>query len=161
MSITYTYSCACDGCGAAKSGTAQEMRDAGWKKYHRVAPGGALVFEDWDNAGGDYAACPDCYDAFSAAQTKADEAQRAAYDALGKFTPTPGPLGGSGAADDPYSFEVGVVCVLNAFYSHGGKLYVYMPAGAEPKSYGSWEEAEPDFAVWDAAMHDNDLNGAR
>ena len=150
MSVSYTYACTCDSCGATLSGTPSEMESAGWKKFYTFATGGAVTFEDWANSGGDHCLCKDCYDAYYALQEKADEAQQAAYDALGKFTPTPSPSGGDGSESNPYTFEAGVVCVLNAYYAHGGKLYVYMPADAEAKSYGSWEAAEADFAEWSA-----------
>ena len=149
MSISLTYNCTCNACDAAKSGTAAEMEEAGWKLLTALTSGGVYVSPSWDTESADGCVCPDCYAKYQTLQKAADEAQQAAYDAIGKFAPTPSPSGGSGTADDPYTFEVGVVCVLNAYYRHGEHVYVYMPADAEAKSYDSWEDAEPDFAIWD------------
>ena len=152
MSITYNLTCTCAACGATKTGTAAEMGEAGWvrlaidRSNGKVKP---IVIDGWGDPLADDCICKDCYDAYYALQEKADEAQQAAYDAMGKFTPTPSPSGGSGTVDDPYTFEAGVVCVLNAYYRHGEHVYVYMPADAEAKSYDSWEAAEADFAIWD------------
>ena len=147
MSINLTYTCTCHACNAAKSGTATEMEEAGWRKV--LQSGVVLDPSQWATEYGDDCVCNECYDKYVALQKAADEAQQAAYDAIGKFTPTPSPSGGSGTVDDPYTFEAGVVCVLNAYYRHGEHVYVYMPADAEAKSYDSWEAAEADFAIWD------------
>ena len=154
MSFEIVYHATCHGCSATKAGNASAMDEAGWVMLNVYTPAGssspiADALDTWANAVGNECACPDCYAKYQELQKTADAAQQAAYDALGKFTPTPSPSGGSGAADDPYTFEAGVVCVLNAYYRHGDHVYVYMPADAEAKSYDSWEAAEADFAIWD------------
>ncbi len=152
MSITYNLTCTCAACGATKTGTAAEMGEAGWvrlaidRSNGKVKP---IVIDGWNDPLADDCICKDCCDAYYALQEKADEAQQAAYDALGKFTPTPSPSGGSGTEDDPYTWEAGVTCVLNAFYTHDSKLYVYMPADATAKAYDTWEDASADMAAWD------------
>lgn len=145
--ITMEYKAECAVCDAAKEGAGEELVSAGWRKTANgdtVLPADAWVTD----TGGDDCICPDCYAKYEALQKAADEAQEAAYEAIGKFTPTPSPSGGSGTEDDPYTFETGVVCVLNAYYKHDDRIYVYMPSDAEAKSYDSWEAAEPDFALW-------------
>ena len=149
MPYTYHYQATCGGCGTTKAGNAQAMQEAGWKMLAVNSPTDIAVMESWEHPMGAECACPDCYAKYQELQKTADAAQQAAYGALGKFTPTPSPSGGSGTEDDPYVWEAGVTCVLNAFYMHESKLYVYMPADAEAKSYDSWEDAESDFAIWD------------
>ena len=153
MSIKLTLECTCVACGATTSGTADDVSSAGWVRMIVDQSNGKYkpVFLDgWSGVSStDDCICKSCYDAYYALQEKADEAQQAAYDALGKFTPTPSPSGGSGTEDDPYTFETGVVCVLNAYYRHGEHVYVYMPADAEAHSYDSWADAAADFAIWD------------
>ena len=149
MPYTYHYQATCGGCGTTKAGNAQTMQDAGWKMLAVNSPTDIAVMESWEHPMGAECACPDCYAKYQELQKTADAAQQAAYDALGKFTPTPSPSGGSGTEDDPYTWEAGVTCVLNAFYTHDSKLYVYMPADATAKAYDTWEDAEADFAVWD------------
>lgn len=155
MSIKLSLDCTCAACGATTSGTADEVSEAGWVRMVVDQSSGKykpVLLSGWSGvSSSDDCICKDCYDAYYALQEKADEAQQAAYDALGKFTPTPSPSGGSGTKDDPYTFQAGVVCVLNAYYKHDGKLYVYMPADAEAKSYTSWDEAAADFAEWEEA----------
>ena len=148
MSYTINYHCTCGGCGTTKAGDATAMESAGWKMLAVDSDTGIIVAGNWDYPNFAECACPDCYAAYLELQTTADAAQQAAYDALGKFTPTPSPSGGSGTADDPYVWEAGVTCVLNAFYTHDGKLYVYMPADAEAKSYDSWADAAADMVEW-------------
>ena len=151
MSVTYNLTCTCAACGATKTGTAAEMGEAGWvrlaidRSNGKVKP---IVIDGWGDPLADDCICKDCYSAYYALQEAADEAQQAAYAAMGKFTPTPSPSGGSGTEDDPYTWEAGVTCVLNAFYTHDSKLYVYMPADAEAKSYGSWADAAADMVEW-------------
>lgn len=146
MSLKYKYECTCATCGAATDGSAEAIMEAGWRKTY--AGQEVLDADTWQRNYGDDCICPDCYAKYEALQKAADEAQEAAYEAIGKFTPTPSPSGGSGTEDDPYTFETGVVCVLNAYYKHDDRIYVYMPSDAEAKSYDSWEAAEPDFALW-------------
>lgn len=148
MSYTYHYQATCGGCGATKAGNAQTMADAGWKMLAVNSPSDIVVMDSWEHPMGAECACPDCYAAYQKLQATADAAQQAAYDALGKFTPTPSPSGGSGTEDDPYTWEAGVTCVLNAYYAHESKLYVYMPSDAEAKSYDTWEAASADMVEW-------------
>ena len=152
MSIKLTLDCTCAACQATVSGTADEVSEAGWVRMIVDQSNGKytpVLLSGWSGvSSSDDCICKDCYDAYYALQEKADEAQQAAYDALGKFTPTPSPSGGSGTEDDPYTFQPGVMCVLNAFYKYIGTLYVYMPADAEAKSYASWDEAADDFVEW-------------
>ena len=149
MSFEINYQATCHACGATKGGKAESMEKAGWRQLMVGSDGTVSVLDAWDYPLADDCVCPDCYAKYVALKQTADEASQSAYDALGKFTPTPSPSGGSGTADDPYTFETGVVCVLNAYYRHGEHVYVYMPADAEAKSYDSWEAAEADFAIWD------------
>ena len=155
MSIKINLDCTCAACQSTVSGTAYEVSKAGWVRMIVDQSNGKykpVLLSGWRGVSpSDDCICKDCYDAYYALQERADEAQQAAYDALGKFTPTPSPSGGSGTEDDPYTFQAGVTCVLNAFYTHDGVLYVYMPADAEAKSYASWDEAAADFAAWEAA----------
>ena len=147
MTIEISYKATCAVCGAAKEGAGAELSEAGW----RMTQGGreALPADAWEgNVVADDCVCPDCAAEYETLAKAAEEAQQAAYDALGKFTPAPSPTGGSGTESDPYTFTAGVVCILNAYYEHDGKLYVYMPADAEAKGYDSWEAAESDFAEW-------------
>lgn len=65
----------------------------------------------------------------------------------GKFSPTESEDGGDGSESNPYTFVAGQKCVLNAYYTSPVK-YVYMPADAEAKSYGSWADAEADMVEW-------------
>lgn len=152
MSIEITLNCTCLACGATTSGTADSVSSAGWVRMiidHSNGKHKPILLTRWKGvSANDECICKECYDAYYALQEKADEAQQAAYDALGKFAPTPSPSGGSGTRDDPYTFVAGVVCVLNAYYKYIGQLYVYMPADAEAKAYASWEEAAADFALW-------------
>ena len=150
MPYTYHYQATCGGCGTTKAGNAAAMEEAGWKMLAVNSPTDIVVMDSWEHPMGAECACPDCYAKYQELQKTADAAQQAAYDALGKFTPTPSPSGGSGTEDDPYTWEAGVTCVLNAFYTHDSKLYVYMPSDATAKAYDSWEDAEPDFAIWDS-----------
>ena len=150
MPYTYHYQATCGGCGATKAGNAQAMQNAGWKMLAVNSPTDIAVMDSWEHPMGAECACPDCYAKYQELQKTADAAQQAAYDALGKFTPTPSPSGGSGTADDPYTWEAGVTCVLNAFYTHDSKLYVYMPADATAKAYDTWEDASADMAAWDS-----------
>ena len=148
MTIEISYKATCAVCGAVKEGTGAELSEASW----RMTQGGreALPADAWEtNVVADDCICPDCAAEYETLAKAAEEAQQAAYDALGKFTPTPSPSGGSGTEDDPYTFETGVTCVLNAFYTHDSKLYVYMPSDATAKAYDTWEDAEADFAIWD------------
>lgn len=148
MSIDISYKATCAMCGTAtKEGVGQDFINAGW---HKTLNGQAVLPSDaWrEPSYGSDCICSDCYAKYKVLQDAADEAQQAAIDSLGKFTPTPSTSGGIGTADDPYTFETGVVCVLNAYYKYNDTVYVYMPADAEPKSYDSWEDAEPDFAEW-------------
>ena len=64
-----------------------------------------------------------------------------------KFTPTESESGGDGSESNPYVFVAGQKCVMNAYYTSPTK-YVYMPADAEAKSYGSWADAEADMVEW-------------
>ena len=146
MSLRYKYECTCATCEASIEGSAEALMEAGWHKTY--AGKEVLDVDAWQKSYGDDCICPDCYAKYEALQKAADEAQEAAYGAIGKFTPTPSPSGGSGTEDDPYTFETGVLCVLNAYYRHDDHLYVYMPSDAEAKSYDSWEAAAPDFALW-------------
>ena len=150
MSYTYHYQATCGGCGTTKAGNAAAMHDAGWKMLAVNSTTDIVVMDSWDHPMGAECACPDCYAKYQELQKTADAAQQAAYDALGKFTPTPSPSGGSGTEDDPYTWEAGVTCVLNAFYTHESKLYVYMPADATAKAYDTWEDASADMAAWDS-----------
>ncbi len=149
MSLRITYDCECAGCGATLSGTAGEMGEAGWRKV--ISPGVPLDPSVWATEYGEDCICKECYAKYiklKAARDKADEEMRAA---AGKFTPTPSEQGGSGTESDPYTFAENTACVVNAFYTHGGKLYVYMPADAESHAYASWKDAEADFAAWEEA----------
>ena len=152
MSFTVIYNAYCRSCNAFLSGDKDTFKHNGWKQVHVAGSiNGRVrlrVSDGWDDTSADDCICKDCYDAYYALQEKADEAQQAAYDALGKFTPTPSPSGGSGTEDDPYTFQTGVMCVLNAFYKYIGSLYVYMPADATAKSYDSWDDAAADFVEW-------------
>ena len=148
MSYEVIYHATCHGCAATKAGNATAMEEAGWKQLAVNSATDVVVVTGWDYPLGEECACPDCYAAYQKLQATADAAQQAAYDALGKFTPTPSPSGGSGTEDDPYTWEAGVVCVLNAYYRHGEHVYVYMPADAEAKAYDSWEDAVADMAIW-------------
>lgn len=152
MSIKLILDCTCAACQSTISGTSDEVSEAGWVRMIVDQSNGKykpVILDGWsDISSADDCICKDCYDAYYALQEKADEAQQAAYDALGKFTPTPSPSGGSGTKDDPYTFLPNVVCVLNAYYKYIGTLYVYMPADAEAKSYASWDEAAADFVEW-------------
>ena len=150
MPYTYHYQATCGGCGTTKAGNAAAMQDAGWKMLAVNSTTDIAVMDSWDHPMGAECACPDCYAAYLELQKTADAAQQAAYDALGKFTPTPSPSGGSGTEDDPYTWEAGVTCVLNAFYTHDSRLYVYMPADATAKAYDTWEDASADMAAWDS-----------
>jgi hypothetical protein len=150
MPYNYHYQATCGGCGTTKAGNAAAMQDAGWKMLAVNSPTDIVVMDSWDHPMGAECACPDCYAKYQELQATADAAQQAAYDALGKFTPTPSPSGGSGTEDDPYTWEAGVTCVLNAFYTHDSKLYVYMPSDATAKAYDSWEDAVADMAAWDS-----------
>ena len=152
MSIKLTLECTCAACGATTSGTPDEVSTAGWVRMIVDQSNGKykpMLLDGWSGVtSSDDCICKDCYDAYYALQKTADAAQQAAYDALGKFTPTPSPSGGSGTEDDPYTWEAGVTCVLNAFYTHDSKLYVYMPADATAKAYDTWEDAEADMVEW-------------
>ena len=64
-----------------------------------------------------------------------------------KFTPTESESGGDGSESNPYAFVAGEKCVMNAYYTAPTK-YVYMPADAEAKSYGSWADAAADMVEW-------------
>lgn len=155
MTIKATLECTCAACGATATGTPGEMAQSGWSRLAYDTSGGdvkPVLFAGWDVLfGADECVCKDCADAYAALDKKADEARQKAYDSLGKFTPAPDTGGGSGTEADPYTFAVGAVCVVNAFYTHDGKLYVYMPADAEPKAYDTWADAEADFEPWESA----------
>lgn len=87
--------------------------------------------------------CPTCATEYQSYLTAIEQAKENAQVFLGKSD-----LSGQGSEDNPYEFQTGVECVLNAYYIHDGNLYVYMPADAEPHSYDSWEAAQNDFALW-------------
>lgn len=147
MSLQFIYSAVCAGCGATKQATGGAFANTQWRKTDGL--GEVLDASAWLDPYGEDCVCPDCYAKWlklKAARDKADAEMRAA---AGKFEPTPSPSGGDGTEADPYTFEEGVACVVNAFYTHDSKLYVYMPADAESHSYASWADAEADFAAWE------------
>lgn len=155
MPIEFNLTCACAACGATASGSPNEMREAGWRRMIVDESNGGrkpVLLGGWKGVSpSDDCVCKDCADAYAALDKKADEARQKAYDSLGKFTPAPDTGGGSGTESDPYTFAEDTLCVVNAFYTHDGTLYVYMPADAEGHSYASWEDAEADFEPWESA----------
>ena len=140
--IETLYRVTCAGCSATATGTESELVDAGWRAVTPTAGRFGTVF-DYPSGGLD-AVCKDCVASVQDKIDAASAAQQALVDAVGKFDGT----SGKGTEANPLEFQPGVLCVLNAYYVHDGKLYVYMPADAEAKSYGSWEDAEADFAEW-------------
>ena len=143
--IEHLYHVTCAGCAAEATGAKEQLVEAGWRS---VLPTQGSFGTEFDYMRGALdAVCADCMAAIQPKLDAVEAARKDLVDAVGKFDGSKG----EGTEDNPLEFEAGVVCVLNAYYARGGKLYVYMPADAEAKSYASWEDAEADFAAWEEA----------
>ena len=142
--IETLYHVTCAGCAAEATGAREQLADAGWRS---VLPTQGNFGTEFDYMHGALdAVCGDCMAAIQPKLDAVEAARKDLIDAVGKFDGSKG----EGTEDNPLEFETGVTCVLNAFYTHDGVLYVYMPADAEAKSYASWDEAAADFAAWEA-----------
>lgn len=140
--IEKLYRLTCAGCNATATDLPDALVAAGWRT---ITPSLGFLGADFEYArGGLDAICKDCVAALQPKIDALDKAQADLTDAVGKFDGTQG----TGTVDNPIVWKEGMSCILNAYYSHDDKLYVYMPADAEAKSYASWDEAAADFVEW-------------
>ncbi len=143
--IEILYHVTCAGCSSEATGAQDVLVGAGWRTI-TPTPGRLGTVFDYPLGGLD-ALCKDCVAALQPKIDALDKAQADLTDAVGKFDGTLG----AGTVDNPIVWKEGMSCVLNAYYSHDGKLYVYMPSDAEAKSYATWDEAAADMAEWEEA----------